>query len=78
MLRIGLVAVSPLTQSNHTTKDVDLLHLVADGASNLEVPNLLEMLSEPAAVAVGSCRDEVVSVDDDSKNPLLMEEGART
>ena len=78
MLGIGLVAVYPLTQSGHTTKDVDILHLVADGASNLEVPSLLEMLSDPAAVSVGSFRDDVVSVDDDSKNPLLIVLCART
>ncbi len=66
MLRISLVAVSPFTLPYLPSKDVDLLHFVADGASNLEFPSILEVLSKPAAIAVPACADEIVSVDDHS------------
>ena len=49
-----------------TGLDVNILHFVADGASNLEFRSILEVLPEPATVAVAACRDEVVSVDDHS------------
>ena len=52
MLRISLVAVSPIALPNHPSKDVDLLYFVADGASNLELPSILEVLPKPAAVIV--------------------------
>ena len=52
MLRISLVAVSPIALPNHPSEDVDLHHFVADGASNLEFPSVLEVLPKPAALTV--------------------------
>ncbi len=78
MFRISFVAVSPIALPNHPSKDVDLIYFVADCASNLELPSILEVLPKPATVTVFSYSDEIVSVDDHPKNSLWVEEGART
>ena len=75
MFRVCFVAVPPFKFPYPPSEDVDLVDFMADRASYLEFPSVLQMLPKPAAICVFSYTNEVVSVDDHSKNSLWVEEG---